>query len=129
MSKQTTTRVPRTDELPELVRRTVDAALNKKAFDIVVLDLRNSGAFTNFFVICSAQSPRQVKAIVDSVSKQLRVHEVQVSHVEGYDRAEWVLMDYFDFIVHVFNRDTRQFYDLERLWGSAARIEPAPPEA
>ena len=129
MSEQTTARVPTADELPELVRRAVDAALDKKAFDVVVLDLRGLGAFTDFFVVCSAQSTRQVKAIVDGIGRQLRARERRASHVEGYDHAEWVLMDYFDFIVHVFTRDTRLFYDLERLWGSAARIELASSEA
>ncbi len=113
------------------VARAVKAALDKKAQDVVVLDLRQTPAFTDFFVLCSGTNPRQVKAIADSVEETLRAAKVRPAHVEGYDRAEWVLMDFFSFIVHVFTPQTRQFYSLERLWGDANRIEvsDAPPEA
>lgn len=109
--------------LPEPIRRAIRAAQDKKASELVVLDLRRSGAFTDFFVICSAQNTRQVKAVVDTIEEHLRHGRVKPSHIEGYARAEWVLMDFFDFIVHVFTRETRLFYSLERLWGSAERIE------
>jgi len=99
------------------------AALDKKAADVVVLDLRATPAFTDFFVLCSGQSQRQVKAIADGVEEALRTAKVRPAHVEGYERAEWVLMDYFTFIVHVFTPQTRTFYSLERLWGDAERIE------
>jgi ribosome-associated protein len=105
------------------VARAVRAALDKKAFDVLVLDLRNTPAFTDFFVICSGQSTRQVKAIADGVEEALRAARLRAAHIEGYDRAEWVLMDYFTFIVHVFTPQTRTFYSLERLWGDAERIE------
>jgi ribosome-associated protein len=105
------------------VDKAVRAALDKKASDVVVLDLRNTPAFTDFFILCSGQSTRQVKAIVDAVEETLRVAKVRPSHVEGYDRGEWVLMDYFTFIVHVFTPQTRAFYSLERLWGDAQRLE------
>ena len=113
------------------VARTVKAALDKKAQDVVVLDLRQTPAFTDFFVLCSGTNPRQVKAIADAVEETLRATKVRPAHIEGYDRAEWVLMDFFSFIVHVFTPQTRQFYSLERLWGDANRIEvsDAPPEA
>jgi ribosome-associated protein len=113
------------------VARAVKAALDKKAQDVVVLDLRQTPAFTDFFVLCSGTNPRQVKAIADAVEEALRAVKVRPAHVEGYDRAEWVLMDFFSFIVHVFTPQTRQFYSLERLWGDANRIEvsDAPPEA
>ncbi len=101
----------------------VRAALDKKASDVVILDLRNTPAFTDFFVLCSGQSTRQVKAIVDAVEETLRAAKIRPAHVEGYDRAEWILMDYFTFIVHVFTPQTRAFYSLERLWGDAKRIE------
>ena len=101
----------------------VRAALDKKASDVVILDLRNTPAFTDFFVLCSGQSTRQVKAIVDGVEETLRAEKIRPAHVEGYDRAEWILMDYFTFIVHVFTPQTRAFYSLERLWGNAERIE------
>ncbi len=105
------------------VATVVRAALDKKAHDVVVLDLRNTPAFTDFFVLCSGQNQRQVKAIADGVEETLRAGRVRPAHVEGYDRAEWVLMDFFTFIVHVFTPQTRAFYSLERLWGDAERIE------
>jgi len=105
----------------------VRAALDKKAADVVVLDLRRTPAFTDFFVLCSGQNQRQVKAIADAVEEALKAAKIRPAHVEGYDRAEWVLMDFFSFIVHVFTPQTRAFYSLERLWGDAERIEIADP--
>ncbi len=105
------------------VTRAVRAALDKKATNVVVLDLRDTPAFTDFFVLCSGQNQRQVKAIADSVEEALRAARIRPAHVEGYDRSEWVLMDFFSFIVHVFSPHTREFYSLERLWGDAERIE------
>ena len=112
-----------TKNLPSEVATAVRAALDKKALDLVVLDLRNTPAFTDFFVLCSGGSQRQVKAIADAVEGALREAKVRPAHTEGYDRAEWVLMDFFTFIVHVFTPQTRAFYALERLWGDAERIE------
>jgi ribosome-associated protein len=118
------------NRLPTQVLQAVQAAQDKKAADVVVLDLHEVAGFTDYFVICSGQSPRQVKAIADGVEDALRkAASGKPSHVEGYDRAEWILLDYFDFIVHIFNPKTRLFYALERLWGSAGRIsmpDPAP---
>ena len=105
------------------VGRAVRAALDKKASDVLVLDLRNTPAFTDFFVLCSGLNQRQVKAIADAVEEALRAVKVRPAHIEGYDRAEWILMDFFTFIVHVFTPQTRAFYSLERLWGDAERIE------
>lgn len=105
------------------VKRAVLAALDKKAADVLVLDLRHTPAFTDFFVLCSGQNTRQVKAIADAVEESLRTAKVKPAHVEGYDRAEWILMDFFSFIVHIFSPSTREFYALERLWGDAERIE------
>jgi len=105
------------------VARVVKAALDKKAADVVVLDLRHTPAFTDFFIVCSGQNPRQVKAIADAVEEALRGAKLRPAHIEGYDRAEWILMDYFTFIVHVFTPQTRIFYSLERLWGDAERTE------
>ena len=90
---------------------------------MVVLDLQGSGAFTDYFVLCSARNTRQVRAIVDEIKEQLGAMRNKPSHVEGYEHAEWVLIDFFDCVVHVFTQETRRFYDLERLWGSARRIE------
>lgn len=109
--------------LPAEVSKAVRAALDKKAADVVVLDLRSTSAFTDFFVLCSGTSQRQVKAIADAVEEALRAAKVRPAHVEGYDRADWILMDFFTFIVHVFTPQTRTFYSLERLWGDAEKIE------
>ena len=105
------------------IAKAVQAALDKKALDVVVLDLRQTPAFTDFFLLCSGQNTRQVHAIADAVEEALRAAKVRPNHVEGYDRGEWVLMDFFSFIVHVFTPQTREFYSLERLWGDAERID------
>jgi ribosome-associated protein len=110
-------------KLPSEVSKAVGAALDKKAQDVVVLDLRGTPAFTDFFVLCSGLNQRQVKAIADAIEEALRAARVRPAHVEGYDRAEWILMDFFTFIVHVFTPQTRAFYSLERLWGDAERID------
>jgi len=111
-----------TTPLPAAVRQVVDAALDKKAYDVVVLNLSDSGAFTDYFVICSGHRGRQVRAIVDEIVRQLREQGTRPSHVEGYDHGEWVLLDCFDFVVHVFTDEARRFYNLDRLWGSAAQV-------
>jgi ribosome-associated protein len=111
------------NRLPEQVTRAIRAAADKKATDIVVLDLRKTAGFTDFFVICSGSNTRQIRAVADSVMAALADEGAKPAHVEGYDRSEWVLLDYFDFIVHVFAPETRIFYGLERLWGSAERTE------
>lgn len=113
----------RSKKLPADVARAVQSALAKKAQDVVVLDLRSTPAFTDFFILCSGLNSRQVKAIADAIEETLRSLKVRPAHTEGYDRAEWVLMDYFNFIVHVFTPQTRAFYALERLWGDAEKIE------
>jgi ribosome-associated protein len=110
-------------DLPEPIPQIIDAMEDKKAHDVVVLNLRQSGAFTDYFVVGTGGSTRQVQAIADAVGERLRAVDSRPTHVEGYDHAEWVLMDCFDVIVHIFTRDTRELYDLERLWGSATRIE------
>ena len=113
----------RPGKLSAEVSTAVRAALDKKAQDAVVLDLRHTPAFTDFFVLCSGQNTRQVQAIADAVEEALRAHKIRPSHIEGYDKADWILMDFFSFIVHVFTPQTRAFYSLERLWGDAERIE------
>jgi ribosome-associated protein len=111
--------------LPAQVDRAVAAAEDKKAVDLVVLDLKKASGFTDYFVIASGTNTRQVRAIADGVMERLADEGAKPAHIEGYDRSEWILLDYFDFIVHVFSPETRVFYDLERLWGSADRIEVA----
>jgi ribosome-associated protein len=111
---------------PREIQEAARAALAKKASHLVLLDLRSASAFTDFFVICSAQNPRQVRAIVDAVEERLRqACGRKPSHVEGYGESEWVLLDYFEFVVHVFTPEQRAFYSLERLWGSAEHIDIA----
>jgi ribosome-associated protein len=111
--------------LPSQIDRAIAAAEDKKAVELVVLDLRKAAGFTDFFLICSGTNVRQVRAIADAVMEKLADEGAKPAHVEGYDRSEWILIDYFDFIVHVFAPDTRAFYGLERLWGNADRIEVA----
>ena len=113
--------------LPPQIAAAVAAAEDKKANELVVLDLRKASGFTDYFVICSGQNARQVRAIADAVTETLASHAAKPAHVEGYERSEWVLLDYFDFIVHIFAPETRFFYGLERLWGNAERIEVAAP--
>ena len=120
--------VPSAAELDERVRLALHAAGEKKAHDLVVLDLREVASFTDYFVIASGTNVRQVQAVADAVQEQLRKQlGVKPARVEGYNSAEWVLLDYGDFIFHVFEEKSRRFYDLERLWRDAARV-PLPPE-
>lgn len=112
------------EELDERIRAAVHAAGEKKALDTVVLDLREVASFTDFFVIASGTNVRQVQAIADAVADNLRKNlRVKPARIEGYKSAEWVLLDYGDFIFHVFEEKSRRFYDLERLWRDAARVE------
>ena len=109
--------------LPEQIARAVRAAEDKKADDLLLLDLRKAAGFTDYFLICSGGNPRQIRAIADAILDALASGGARPAHIEGYDRSEWVLLDYFDFIVHIFAPETRAFYGLERLWGNAERIE------
>ena len=111
--------------LPAQVDLAIAAAEDKQAVNIVVLDLRTTAGFTDFFLIASGTNTRQVRAIADAVMESLAAKGARPAYVEGYDRSDWILLDYFDFIVHVFAPETRVFYDLERLWGNADRIEVA----
>ena len=119
------------NSLPEGVRLAVEAAQNKKAAGITVLDLSNVGAFTSYFVICTGFSTPQVQAICTEVEEQLDKHLGRSpEHREGHRSAEWALLDFGSFIVHVFNEDARRYYDLERLWRSAPKLViPDEPEA
>jgi ribosome-associated protein len=108
------------------VARAVKAVEGKKGEDVVILELdRNSGAFTDYFVVCSGTNPRQIQAIADDVQKELAEAGQRPNSVEGYNQAEWVLLDYVDFVLHIFSERARKFYDLERLWKSAQRLTPA----
>jgi ribosome-associated protein len=101
----------------------VHACEEKKAENISVLRLdEHASGFTDYFILCSGANPRQVQAIADEIDQKLSAAGVEPKHMEGYTQAEWLLMDYVDFVVHIFSENARRFYDLERLWKSAARV-------
>ncbi len=103
----------------------VAAAQAKKAENIAILELdKSSSGFTDYFVICTGSNPRQLQAISDEVDQKLSSIGQEPRHVEGYNQAEWVLMDYVDFVIHIFSENARKFYDLERLWKSARHLSP-----
>ena len=113
-------------ELKNQITAAIQACLEKKAEELSILEMeKGSGAFTDYFVLCSGTNPRQVQAIADEVELRLKNEGLRPTHVEGYNQAEWVLIDYVDFVVHVFSEKARKFYDLERLWKSAKRLEPS----
>lgn len=108
------------------VARAVKAIEGKKGEDVVILEMdKSSGAFTDYFVVCSGTNPRQIQAIADDVQKQMEEVGQRPNSVEGYTQAEWVLLDYVDFVLHIFSERARKFYDLERLWKSARKLSPA----
>jgi len=104
------------------VREAVAAAEDRKALDLKVLHLQKVSDFTDYFLICSGSNERQVQAIADAVQERLRANRVRPLHVEGYNRGQWVLLDYGDLVVHVFQEEPRRFYALERLWGDAPDV-------
>lgn len=114
------------NELRQQVAAAIQACLDKKAEELSILEMdKGSGAFTDYFVLCSGSNPRQVQAIADEVELRLKAADLRPAHVEGYRQAEWILVDYVDFVVHVFSEKARKFYDLERLWKTAKRLEPS----
>jgi ribosome-associated protein len=105
------------------VAQAIRAVESKKGEDVAILEMdRASGAFTDYFVVCSGTNPRQIQAIADEVERQLSRSGLRPNSMEGYNQAEWVLLDYVDFVVHIFSERARKFYDLERLWKSARRL-------
>jgi len=112
--------------LKRQVNEAILACQDKKAEQVTILELeQGSGAFTDYFVVCSGTNPRQIQAIADAVDERLETLGLRPTHTEGYKQAEWVLLDYVDFVVHVFSEKARQYYDPERLWKSAKALEPA----
>jgi ribosome-associated protein len=108
------------------VARAVKAIEGKKGEDVVILEMdKSSGAFTDYFVVCSGTNPRQIQAIADDVQENMAEAGQRPNSVEGYTQAEWVLLDYVDFVLHIFSERARKFYDLERLWKSARKLTPA----
>ncbi len=112
-------------ELKKQVSAAIQACHEKKAEELTILEMEKGSALTDYFVLCSGTNPRQVQAIVDEVELRLKKAGVRPNNIEGYTNAEWVLMDYVDFVVHVLSEKARKFYDLERLWKSAKRLEPS----
>src|SRR5437773_5731900 len=114
------------NDVKHQVAEAIHACQDKKAEEITILELeQGSGAFTDYFVVCSGSNPRQVQAIADEVELRLKKTGLWPHQIEGYKEAEWVLLDYFDFVVHVFSEKARKFYDLERLWKSSRRMDPS----
>jgi ribosome-associated protein len=122
-SEAKTVRKKPSAKFPAQIDLAIAAAESRQAVNLVVLDLRKTSGFTDFFLIASGTNTRQVRAIADAVMETLAAKGAKPAYVEGYDHSQWILLDYFDFIVHVFGPETRVFYDLERLWGNADRIE------
>jgi ribosome-associated protein len=115
--------------LPKAVALAVRTIRDKKALDVIVLDLRKAGGFTDYFVICTGANTRQINAIAEAVEEALKQElGERPALAEGVKKSEWVLLDYFSFVVHIFSRECRAFYGLERLWGSAERHEFGDPE-
>ena len=110
------------DEIDERILTALHAAGEKKAGDLALLDLHGIATFTDYFVIASGSNTRQVQAISDEVMERLKKAGTRASRIEGYRKAEWILLDYGDFIVHVFEEKARRFYDLERLWREGRRV-------
>ncbi|HXJ16491.1 MAG TPA: ribosome silencing factor [Candidatus Polarisedimenticolia bacterium] len=115
------------DKLRPEIRWAVEAAQEKQAVDITVLKLPGAGAFAEYFLLCSGRSQPQIQAIGEAIEERLERQNVRLAHREGKSGAEWVLLDYGSFVVHIFSERARQYYDLERLWRTAERLDfPAP---
>jgi ribosome-associated protein len=110
------------EEIFEDVRAAVQAAEEKKAQELVVLQVAEITSFTDYFIICSGSSTRQVQAIADAITEQLKRRGVRPMNTEGYANAEWVLIDFGTFVAHIFTETSRRFYDLERLWRDAKKV-------
>jgi ribosome-associated protein len=116
----------KTNSTRQQVALAVAAAEDKKAQDLSILQMdRSSSAFTDYFLICTGTNPRQIQAIADDIELRLKRDGHYPNNVEGYNRAEWVLLDYVDFVVHIFSEQARSHYNLERLWKSAKKLTPA----
>jgi ribosome-associated protein len=107
----------------EALRLALAAFEDKKAFDIVLLDISKVASFASYFLMCSGDSSRQIQAIADEVEKKLKENGIRPNHIEGYRHAEWILLDYVDVVVHIFSKSARAYYDLERLWRDGKRLD------
>jgi ribosome-associated protein len=109
--------------MTDALKIALNAADAKKASDLVALDISGIATFANFFLICTGESSRQMQAIADEVEQRLKANGIRPSHVEGYQNAEWILMDYIDLVIHIFSKNARAYYDLERLWRDGKRLD------
>ena len=114
-------------ESSQLANKITDLIFNKKGYDVKILDLRKITTLTDYFVVCSGDSDTQVKAIADEVDKELRDEGIRPWHTEGYQALNWILIDFVDVVVHIFKKETREFYNLEKLWGDAPVTEVIDP--
>ena len=105
------------------LKRVCDAINDKKGLDIALLDVHEIASFTTYLVICDGGNRKQTQAICDAVMQAMKEEKLSPAHVEGYSEAQWILVDYLEFVVHIFTTDTREFYGLERLWGDGIRVE------
>jgi ribosome-associated protein len=117
-----TEKTTNTKDIPESVKISVEASRMKKAEDIVVLDLTGISSFTDFFIIMHGNSARQNVAILEGIDEELKDRSIRPLSVEGKDNAEWILMDYGEFIVHIFSPNAREYYSLEKLWGDGIKL-------
>jgi len=111
--------------MQEEIRIALEAIGEKKAIDVLALDISDIASFAGCFIICSGDSSRQIKAIADEVEIRLKHNGHRPNHIEGYGNAEWILMDYLDFVIHIFSNRAREYYDLERLWRDGKKLDTA----
>jgi ribosome-associated protein len=109
--------------MTDALKIALNAADDKKAHDLIVLDISEIASFASYFLLCTGDSSRQIQTIADEVEQRLRAFGIRPSHVEGYRNAEWILMDYMDLVVHIFSKNARAYYDLERLWRDAKKLD------
>jgi len=109
--------------MTDALKIAVNAADDKKAHDLVALDISQIASFASYFLLCTGDSSRQMQAIADEVEKRLKAIGIRPSHVEGYQNSEWILIDYLDLVVHIFSKTARAYYDLERLWRDGKKLD------
>jgi len=102
-----------------LIKKIINLIQDKKGYDIKIIDLKGISSLTDYFIICSSDSDPQTRAITNHIKKDLSREKIKPFQIEGLDYMDWILMDYFDIVVHIFKKETREFYDIERLWGDA----------
>jgi ribosome-associated protein len=122
MSQKTSKKLYKKD-LPNDVRMSLKASQAKKGEGMVILDLKSISSFTDYFVIMQGNSKRQNMAICENVERELKEKDIRPESIEGRENAEWILMDYGNFIVHIFSKEAREYYSLEKLWGDAPRLD------